>query len=78
MADSEILPIREALTKLDELEPGTVPKTIWARLEDLENETYMLWLTYLMGKIEVMQNQSQNRQQIRDYLKELTKKNGGS
>ena len=77
MADSsEILPIREALTKLHDLDPLMVPEDMWLKLTELEDATYKLWARYIIENYNLGSTRDEHRQQIRDYLKEQLKKNG--
>ena len=76
MSDSDILPIREALTKLDEVEPGAVPDEIWIMLGNLEDATYQLWARHIMDEVkEARSTTDENRKRVRERLKELSKKN---
>ena len=77
MADSsEILPIREALTKLDEIKPGAVPEAAWLKLAGLEDATYRMWAIYLFEQVKTASSTSDpDRQKIRDHIRESSKKN---
>ena len=74
MTDSEILPIREALTKLDELSSGAVPEATWLKLTELEDVTYKLWARYVVNEINTRSTSDEHRKLIREHLKELSKK----